>query len=424
MVDTLQSAILTIIVVFPCIGVVVVVLRIISRTVSRTWGLVTKESHQGYRIEDAPKLSPDEVSRYQSFNLANQLLYNPILAFVRASVVVFILRLKGLPRHIKLSLYTLFIVNLALAIAIFFTDLLQCMPLHYTYDYLKMDKAAQQAAGADANGMKDGKLIKGGHCINTFAFFIASGAMSIVLDVWVILIPTRLVWGLNMPRRQKVIVVFILGMGGVSMALGIVRLVVLSRRWANLPKPDRHEVNFTLSNIEVNISIWASALPALKALASRIFPRFLAPLAIAPDHPSAEPISIISGALTQAAMEPRTPTDLVDRLPRRPKLDPSQPSAYRMNYLRAARRGITPSEEDIVRFEHDMNIPKLTGRAADAFYVREGHLPESRASMSPTTRVPLGYVRSRRSSSSLSTSRSSASSMSAATTTDGASLPV
>lgn len=81
------------------------------------------------------------------------------------------------------------------------------------YDYPAMDKAAQEAAGADKNGMVDGVLIKGGTCINQINFFLISAGLAVGTDLLVVAIPTVIVWDLKMPKRRKIIAAAILSTG-------------------------------------------------------------------------------------------------------------------------------------------------------------------------------------------------------------------
>ena len=111
------------------------------------------------------------------------------------------------------NLHVLFTVNLCLLVSIFLSDLFQCTPFRYVYDGPAMDRAAQHAVGADAHGVKDGKKVKGGHCINKIGFFLGSAAMTIVTDVWLMCIPPLIVWRLQMPQRKRLAAVAILGLG-------------------------------------------------------------------------------------------------------------------------------------------------------------------------------------------------------------------
>ncbi|KAL4860979.1 hypothetical protein BDV12DRAFT_82812 [Aspergillus spectabilis] len=292
--DNNQPAALAIILVFPILSTIVMGLRVYSRYLIRQFGwddvlitiawllaigqayavwIYTKLSYSGYHSWDVPEQTIDEQIKVQQYNLANQLLYNPILAIVKASVILFIFRLGDRRPVVRWNLHILFWVNLALSIAIFFADLLQCTPLHYTYDYPAMDPAAQRAAGADENGMKDGKLVKGGTCIDQVGFFLGSGALTIVTDIWVLCIPTIVVWRLQMNRRKKIAIIAVLSMGVIVTAIGIARLGVYANRFRPNNSDRTYNIGHTISGAEVNVAIITASATALPPLITRIAPR-------------------------------------------------------------------------------------------------------------------------------------------------------
>ncbi|PIG80254.1 hypothetical protein AARAC_006256 [Aspergillus arachidicola] len=81
-------------------------------------GSDTKLTYQGYHSSDVPPLSTTEKVTGQKYNLANQLLHNPILAIVKGSVIVFLFRLQGRRRIVHWNLYALSAVNMCLLISI------------------------------------------------------------------------------------------------------------------------------------------------------------------------------------------------------------------------------------------------------------------------------------------------------------------
>ena len=158
-------------------------------------------------------MSIDDQITGQKYNLANQLLYNPILSLVKMSVVFLLLRIGEAKPAAKKALWFTLVLNMLLAIAIFFADAFQCTPFRYVYDYPAMDLAAQQAAGANSNGQVNGVTIKGGHCINQINFFLISAGLTVGTDLLVLAIPTVIVWDLKMTRRKKIIAAGILSVG-------------------------------------------------------------------------------------------------------------------------------------------------------------------------------------------------------------------
>ncbi|CEL03631.1 hypothetical protein ASPCAL04783 [Aspergillus calidoustus] len=292
--DNIQTEALAIILLFPILSTVVIILRCYSRFLIRQFGwddiliviawllavgqaytvwIYTKLSYQGYHSWDIPEQTIDEQILAQRYNLANQLLYNPILAIVKASIIVFIYRLEDRRPVVRWNLHILFAVNLGLMIAIFLADLFQCTPLHYVYDYPRMDLVAQEAAGADENGMADGKVVKGGRCIHQVNFFLISAGMTILTDIWLLCIPTMVVWHLHMNRRKKIAIAGVLSMGVIVTVIGIARLVIYNDRFKPNKTDRTYNIGHTISSVEVNVAIITASATALTALINRIAPR-------------------------------------------------------------------------------------------------------------------------------------------------------
>ena len=78
---------------------------------------------QGYHYYDIPELSLDERIPAAKCDLANQLLYDPIPALVKSSIIFFLWRLDDKRKVVQRSLILFFILNLGLAIATFAADL-------------------------------------------------------------------------------------------------------------------------------------------------------------------------------------------------------------------------------------------------------------------------------------------------------------
>lgn len=66
--------------------------------------LYSLKSWQGYHYYDIPKLSIEDRMQASRYDLANQLLYNPILVLVKASIIFFLWRLRDKRKAIRWSL--------------------------------------------------------------------------------------------------------------------------------------------------------------------------------------------------------------------------------------------------------------------------------------------------------------------------------
>ncbi|KAL4931812.1 uncharacterized protein BDV17DRAFT_288396 [Aspergillus undulatus] len=285
--DNIQTQALAIILIFPILSTLALTLRCISRSLSRQFGLDDTLIVLAwllaigqaitvwicYHSWDIPKQSTKQQIQAQKVNLANQLLYNPILAIVKASVIVFLFRLEDRRPVIHWNLHVLFWVNLLLMVAIFLADLFQCTPLHYVYDYPAMDLAAQRAAGADETGMSNGKVIKGGKCIGQIEFFLSSAALTVLTDIWLLCIPTMVVWRLQMNRRKKIAIIAVLSMGAIVTIIGIARLVIYAHRFRPNNNDPTYNIGHTISSVEVNVAIITASATALSTLINRFAPR-------------------------------------------------------------------------------------------------------------------------------------------------------
>ncbi|KAF7631711.1 hypothetical protein AFLA_012564 [Aspergillus flavus NRRL3357] len=135
--------------------------------------MYTKLTYQGYHSSDVPPLSTTEKVTGQK---KTHRPLEPLCPF----------RCEHVPANLQLPVGSFSV---------------QSASLRYVFDYPTMDSAAQKAAGADANGIKDGKVAQGGHCINQKAFFLGSAAFTIVTEIWLLCIPAIIIWRLRMPRQ-------------------------------------------------------------------------------------------------------------------------------------------------------------------------------------------------------------------------------
>ncbi|KAK0658238.1 hypothetical protein DIS24_g4968 [Lasiodiplodia hormozganensis] len=285
-----------VILIFPILATIVVWMRIVSKHLSRLLGsddiviliawvlavgqtyavwMYTKVTMQGYHVADIPKMSIERQILGQRYNLANQLLYHPILSIVKMSVILFLLRIDDKRRRVDWSLKGLFVFNVLLMVSTFFADLFQCTPWRYTIDYPAMDLEAQKAAGADEDGMLNGKAIKGGHCIDQAGFFLAAAGLAVLTDVLILIIPMIMVKDLQMRKQKKIVVWAILSIGWVVAAVSVARFGIYVHRFSPKNKDRSYGIGYTISGVEINLAIIAACAPAMNGLTRRVMPNFL-----------------------------------------------------------------------------------------------------------------------------------------------------
>jgi hypothetical protein len=205
--------------------------------------IVSVKTWQGYHVYDIPDFSVDERVVAAKYDIANQLLYNPILALVKASIVFFLWRLEDRRKVIRWSLVSFFVLNLALAISTFVADLCQCTPVSYHWNKYRTD--TYEVSG--------NVLVQTGTCINVINFFLITAGLSVLTDILIMIIPAAMVWGLKMNRSKKIAVWAVMSLGWVVVIVGVVRiaLFITQSRPGNLDPT--YSLGFTISGVEVNM---------------------------------------------------------------------------------------------------------------------------------------------------------------------------
>ena len=178
-------------------------------------------SGTGYHVYDLPKQTIAEKITALKWSFAVQMLYHPLMCSIRASIIMFLFRMKDNRRRIRYSLHiacksdlidcslwrltTVAIVwlNVGYTVATTLGNTLQCNPVQYTWLRPKMDQY-------DASG---NVTVKGGTCIDSRTFVLSSCALSIFMDLIIIPIPSIMVWNLQMSVKTKTLVVFVMSLG-------------------------------------------------------------------------------------------------------------------------------------------------------------------------------------------------------------------
>ena len=126
------------------------------------------------------------------WNYAVQILYNPILALVKASVLIFLLRLFGQKDGVRGYIIGLNIINILQLVAVFFAIVFQCIPIEFNWN----------------------KTIKGGRCVDQRVLFTSTSAFTILTDILVLALPAWIFMDLKIPRKTKIALLFVFLLGG------------------------------------------------------------------------------------------------------------------------------------------------------------------------------------------------------------------
>lgn len=102
---------------------------------------------------------------------------------------------------------------------------------------------------------------------------IAHGFLNVIFDVVLIILPLPVIWNLNMPMRQKLIVGMIFGIGSGAIIASIGRTVVV-QELAPLPDFTYYQPKTGIwSTAELNLCIVCNCLTRLRPFLKRHFPR-------------------------------------------------------------------------------------------------------------------------------------------------------
>ena len=152
--------------------------------------IVFKLNYYGWEDDKVPYFDP---SAGLWWNFFEQLCYNPVLALVKVSILVFLLRLGGHHDTIFRVIWALMTVTILHAVAVFFGALFQCVPIETNWHpELREDPNTK--------------------CIDN-SFHIIQSALTILTDVLILALPFWIFLGLRMPRAAKVAVLSVFAVG-------------------------------------------------------------------------------------------------------------------------------------------------------------------------------------------------------------------
>ncbi len=138
------------------------------------------------------QIPPHNQTEAMIWNYAVQILYNPILALVKASVLIFLLRLFGQKDGVRTYVIGLNTVNLLHMVGVFFAIVFQCLPIEFNWN----------------------PNIRGGRCVDQRVLYTATASITILTDLLVLALPLYIFGQLKIPRKTKIALLFVFLLGG------------------------------------------------------------------------------------------------------------------------------------------------------------------------------------------------------------------
>ncbi|KAI1850981.1 hypothetical protein JX266_003646 [Neoarthrinium moseri] len=196
------------------------------------------------------------LERYQYFSrviFAAPLVYTFTVASAKATLCFFYRRLSPF-RTYQIFVWITMFICVGSSMGIFFSLVFACKPLAASWEPT---------------------LAVTAQCLDRPAIYVATAGIGIITDVILLALPIPVVIGLNIPTRQKIIVVLLFAIGSITVVTSIVRLIILLPSLAN---PDQ---TYALTQgtlwicIESNLLIMCCCLPTLRRFFRHIAPTFI-----------------------------------------------------------------------------------------------------------------------------------------------------
>ncbi|KAL2864830.1 uncharacterized protein BJX67DRAFT_373640 [Aspergillus lucknowensis] len=195
--------------------------------------VVAFEHGLGKHIED---VDPEGMVTYSLNVWLSSMFYLSCLGFVKTSVCSFYTRQ----------------ISHSHALANVLTAAFQCRPIPKAWDV----------------GIE-------GTCVNINVFYLANAALNILTDLLTYTLPIRVIFRLQMPRKQKIALVFIICLGLFACVSSIIRITFIPEMLTSADATWAISGAMYWSAIEINIGILAASFPSFNAIASRFLPRLL-----------------------------------------------------------------------------------------------------------------------------------------------------
>lgn len=173
--------------------------------------------------------------------------YNPVVCIVKMSFLWSLQKLRSPNKWIHRSLWTIQIINLVYMIVSTCVAVVPCLPLR-----------------------KKWHPEVPGHCMEGDKYVLGNVTIVLITDALVLIMPSWIIYDLQMPIRRKVMTISFLSFGVVLIAVGIARMIWLYN--AFLGKSKAYSVETAYSAIESSVAIVGTCGPTVKYILSCCVP--------------------------------------------------------------------------------------------------------------------------------------------------------
>lgn len=206
-----------------------------------------KTNFIGIRWQDIP---PHDPIPGLVWNYVVAVLYNPILALAKTSILLLLLRLFGQKPGVKRFIFWVNTANIGMMIAVFLTSVVQCIPIQ------KIWQPSLEGA-----------------CIDRKILFTTLSSFNILTDILILALPLNIFIGLQIPRRTKIALMLVFLLGFFTTVASIVRLFLLIQGLYDRKLSTDAEFGFVTSAIETNLALVTASAPAMRPVLRAWFPK-------------------------------------------------------------------------------------------------------------------------------------------------------
>ncbi|RLL97479.1 hypothetical protein CFD26_106816 [Aspergillus turcosus] len=185
-----------------------------------------------------------------------QILYKINIGLTKISILLLYIRLF-VHRWFLTTCWVWIAIVVSFTVGTVFSSIFQCTPVQWAFD----------------------KSLPGrGTCINMTAFWYANAAFNILSDLVLIALPVPVVLKLQLPRKSKVAICGIFGLGIFTCITSVLRITTLNVATNHLDTTWNSIGSSMWTIIESNLGIICACLPALRRPLSFFFPRIFSKL--------------------------------------------------------------------------------------------------------------------------------------------------
>ncbi|KAH7024497.1 uncharacterized protein B0I36DRAFT_352728 [Microdochium trichocladiopsis] len=215
---------------------------------------------------DVWALTPSDITNFGIALWLITLFYYVLISLLKISILLFYLRIFPSQGFRRVTWATIAVVSLY-ALAFLLAHILQCQPVSFNWTQWN------DPGGRPGTGPKQGR------CIDNIAVARSNAVISIVLDVWMLLLPLYKVRELNTSLKKKIAISAMFFVGTFVTVVSIIRLVYLIRFQNSNNITYDYTAALIWSTVEIGTGAICACMPSLRLILIRLWPRIFKSIA-------------------------------------------------------------------------------------------------------------------------------------------------